>query len=361
MSKKIYKTKYISIFVTLLLIYGGLVLSIVTKDQKVSYIENKVLTQLPKFNKKDFVSGAFAKKFDKYTTEQFPGRVSWIKLKNNLEYLLGNREFNTIYVSSNGRLLQKFELNKEILFKNIEGINKLSYELEVDASLILIPTSTEIYKEDLPGYALTDCQTSTFKQIEELINIEYLPVLDILNKNKNKDIFFKTDHHWTQLGAKLAFEDIFKKDIKEEPKVASNNFYGTYFSKTLLPHIKPDTISYYEEYGDYEIDIDYNKTLNNLYDHSKLATKNQYQFFLAGDPGRAVIKGEGVGDILILKDSFAHNLIPFMAKLYNEIHIIDLRYFNLSLSDYVKEFKLNKLFFIHNIETLNSTELYKVN
>ena len=216
MSKKIYKTKYISIFVTLLLIYGGLVLSIVTKDQKVSYIENKVLTQLPKFNKKDFVSGAFAKKFDKYTTEQFPGRVSWIKLKNNLEYLLGNREFNTIYVSSNGRLLQKFELNKEILFKNIEGINKLSYELEVDASLILIPTSTEIYKEDLPGYALTDCQTSTFKQIEELINIEYLPVLDILNKNKNKDIFFKTDHHWTQLGAKLAFEDIFKKDIKEE-------------------------------------------------------------------------------------------------------------------------------------------------
>jgi len=50
--------------------------------------------------------------FDKYTSDQFPFRVNFIKIKNTYNYGIGQREFRNIYICNN-KLLEKFEFNKD--------------------------------------------------------------------------------------------------------------------------------------------------------------------------------------------------------------------------------------------------------
>lgn len=355
MNKKI---KIFAVLISICMIYGGFIFSVLQKDNQISYIENKILTKFPRFNIQSIISGSFMNKFDTYTTDQFPGRVGFIKLKNSVDYLIGKREFRNIYISKNKRLLEHFKLNEETLFDNIDGINNLSKSLKIKASLLLIPTSIELYKNELPSYAITDSQENVFNIIRNRVTINFFSALETLAKNKDKDIFFKTDHHWTQLGAKLVFEDIFKKEISETPSTVTNDFYGSYYSKALLRFIKPDKIEVYNSSGDYKIHIDYERELNSLYDKSKLNSKNKYQYFLSGDPGRALIEGRGEGSILILKDSFAHNFIPFLCSEFKDIHIIDSRYYNVNIKDYIEKHNIQEIFFIHNISTLNSEKIY---
>lgn len=353
------KIRKISIIIGLSIIYGGLIISFITKDKSVSYIENKILTQMPSIEKRTIVSGRFMEQFDTYVVDQFPGRVNWIKLKNTMELLLGKREFKNIYITNEGRLLEKFILNESNITSNINGINNLSSKYSIPSSLILIPTSTEIYKDELPSHAITDSQSELINDtIKQLIQIDYIPTLDILKENKDKDIFFKTDHHWTQEGAKIVFEKLTGFKIDKEAEQISDDFYGTYYSKVLLPNIEADDIFYYKNTGDYNIKIDFYNEKNNLYDFEKLNTKNQYQFFLSGDPGHAIIKGKGEKNILIFKDSFAHNFIPFLAEYCNEIHVIDARYFNLNIDEYISKNNFDNILYIHNISTLNTQKIY---
>lgn len=351
--------KIATILIGLGIIFGGFFSSVLTEDKSVSYIENKILTKFPRLSFNTIISGRFMDQFDSYSTDQFPGREDFIKLKNNFDFLIGKREFRNIYTTNTGRLLEHFNLNRETLLNNIEGINNLSGKLNLKSSLLLIPTSIELYKDELPYYAITDNQTEIFREIKEKIHINFFSALETLMKNKDKDIFFKTDHHWTQLGAKIVFEDVFKKEVNQELTTVSNKFFGSYYSKALLSFIKPDTLKAYKDIGNYKIHIDYERELNSLYDDSKLDTKNKYQYFLSGDPGRALIEGKGNGSILILKDSFAHNFIPFMCNEFKEIHIIDPRYYNINIEDYVKEFNIEEVFFIHNINTLNTESIYQ--
>lgn len=353
------KIKIITVVIGLGIIYGVFLSSILIKDNSVSYIENKILTKFPRLSYQTIISGRFMDQFDSYATDQFPGRVGFINLKNNFEFCIGKREFRNIYTTKTGRLLEHFKLNQETLFDNIEGINKLSEKLNLKSSLLLIPTSAELYKDELPYYAITDNQEEVFNEVKEKVEINFFSALDSLAKNKDKEIFFKTDHHWTQLGAKIVFEDIFKKEVNEELTTVSEEFYGSYYSKALLSFIKPDTLNVYEDIGDYKIHIDYERELDSLYDKTKLETKNKYQYFLSGDPGRALIEGKGEGSILVLKDSFAHNFIPFMCSEFKEIHIIDPRYYNVNIEEYISEHNIEEIFFIHNISTLNSESIYK--
>lgn len=351
--------KKISIFLGLFIIYSLFLVSVFTEDVFMSDIENKILAKRPELTMRTIKNGTFMKKFDRYVTDQFPGRTSWITLKNDTEFTLGKREFNNIYITNSGRMLEKFKINKENIESNIEGINNIASKHNLSATLMLIPTSIEIYKDELPKHAITDSQKELLeKEIKELSKVKYISTLNILDKNKDEYIFFKTDHHWTQLAAKLVFEELSGISIEEKATLASNDFYGTYYSKALNSNTDSDDIFYYKSTGNYPIEIDFYRKQEKLYDDDKLKTKNKYQFFLSGDPGHAIIHGNGEEKILIFKDSFAHNFIPFLAEYYKEIHVIDSRYFNVDLDSYLKEHDLKNILFIHNINTLNTEKIY---
>ena len=68
------------------------------------------------------------KNFDNYTSDQFPLRANFIKLKNTYNYIISQREFRNIYVGKDNKFMEKYEFNKESVDKNISNIlNTASY------------------------------------------------------------------------------------------------------------------------------------------------------------------------------------------------------------------------------------------
>jgi hypothetical protein len=125
----------------------------------------------------------------------------------------------------------------------------------------------------------------------------------------------------------------------------------------MINSIKSDTIFSYESLGDFENTFD-GETRNSLYNNEKLIGKNKYQYFLNGDPAYGIINGTGEGEILILKDSFAHNFLPFMAGKYEKIHVIDPRYYNKDITAYIEENdKIEEILFLFSVATFNDINL----
>ncbi|MEG1423466.1 MAG: DHHW family protein [Peptostreptococcaceae bacterium] len=336
-------------------------------------MENKILSQSPDFSLGKVYNGSFMKDFDSYTSDQFPFRTEFIEFKNYYNYGIGHKEFRDIYVSNSGRLMEKFVFNKDIIDKNIAQVIDVSCYLKdnynVSSTIMIVPTSIAFYENDLPGYAITDNQLNALKYINSEIdaykvqnyNIKLYSPYSILEKNKNEYIYFNTDHHWTQLGAKLAFEDLYGEVTGDYSKI-SDNFYGTYYSKALLPQIKGDTIFSYDDYKDFDILIDFDKNYDTLYNDTKLNGKNKYQYFLHGDPALAVIEGNpnSIDEILVYKDSYAHNFVPFLTSKYKKIHVIDPRYYKLNIDDYFSKNKdIKDVLFLNNISTFNSSDIIK--
>lgn len=358
--------KILTIFSFLLFITIFPIISVISEDKVISALENKILTQMPKLELDKIKNGSFMRTFDEYVSDQFPFRKEFIFIKNNFNYSLGTKEFRNIYVTKSDRLVEKFVFNKENIDKNISRVNNLTKILEknynLKSTVMVVPTSIAFYDDELYSYQITDSIKDTLNYIEDNINNFYTP-FNILNKNKDKYIYFNTDHHWTQLGARLAYNDLYNKsnDLSNYEKV-DNDFYGTYYSKAMLSNIKGDSIYSFKDFNNFNINVDNKENYDTLYDDSKLNSKNKYQYFLHGDPAFALINGneECTKEILVIKDSFAHNFIPFLTSDYNKIHVIDPRYYNKNIVDYVNENNdITEVLFVNNIQSLNNDIFYK--
>lgn len=358
--------KKTTVILFLTFIFSVPIINILTKDKLISEIENKILTQFPKISLEDIKNKEFMQNFDSYVLDQFPLRNEFIKFKNLYSYIIGQREFKDVYVSKNNRLLEKYTFNKEIIDFNLNKVNKISDFLtknNIKSTLMVVPTSIAFYDDLLPSYAITYDQNTALKYIKNNTKTNFYTPYDILDKNKEKYIYFNTDHHWTQLGAYICYNDLYKKNenIYSNYKKVSDDFFGTYYSKALLPNIKSDSIYSYKNYNNFKIDMDFSNTYNTLYDENKLKGKNKYQYFLHGDPGFCIIYGNPNmnKEVLVFKDSFAHNFLPFLTEQYSKIHVIDPRYYKIDLKDYISRNKnISETLFLHNIKLLSEEKIY---
>lgn len=357
MNKNLFKKLTVSIF--LVSIFAIPTLMFFTEDKSINEIENKILQKFPRFNYENIKSGRFMNDFDKYMSDQFPGRNLFLYAKNGVNYTLGHREFRNVYVTDSGKLLEKYTENKDTINYNVNKINDLCKDIKAKKTLFLVPNSISLYSEELPSFYLTDSQEDSIKTINQISDIDVYTPLNVLKKHKDEYIYYNTDHHWTQLGAKIAFEDFYNKKLDYNYSMVSNSFFGSYYSKVMLKGIKPDSIYSYLELKNFECEFDGEKS-NSLYDNDKLNTKNKYQYFLNGDPAEGVIYGDGDGEILVIKDSFAHNFLPFLTQIYEKIHVLDPRYSNQNISEYINEHSgINEVLFLLSLSTINSNKIFK--
>ena len=76
---------------------------------------------------------------------------------------------------------------------------------------------------------------------------------------------------------------------------------------------------------------------------SFLAEKDKYSFFLGGNQPLCVISSESDGErLLVIRDSYSDCLAPFLAGRFSQVHMMDLRYYRESVSEYIKENSIDK-------------------
>ena len=355
-----------------ILIAGGFILFIFTigiwnifsPDQDFSELENRMLTKKPTLTAKGIISGKFMSEYEQYLSDQFAGKIGWTALKAKADQWQGKHETNGVFIAKDGFLLDKFVNKDDALIRNLELIHTFSQmNKEHKVTLLLAPTSVEFYKDKLPLFAQAASQKDVLDIIKSQLTkeIKLINPYSALSTHRNEAIYFKTDHHWTMRGAYYAYVEA-ATSLGFEPysiadfatKDISTNFLGTYAAKAVGYSIKPDTIEIFLPLfpAQYKVkDESTGDVTDSLYHWASLEKRDQYSVFLNGNHSLLTIKShvKNGRKLAVLKDSYAHAFIPFLANHYEEIHVIDLRYFHSSLNDYLEKNGLNDVLLLYNI------------
>ncbi len=345
----------------LLFFIGGLaVWNLLSPDRVFSPIENRNLQQAPTFSLSSLFAGDFTRDYESYVTDQFPLRDAWTGLKAYVERIAGKRENNGVYILGD-TLIERFSLSDggAQFESNLRSVDALAEALSVPVYLMLIPTTAEIWQDRLPQGAPGTDQEALLESIQT--SAIYVDALTSLQAHRDEPIYYRTDHHWTSLGALYGANALrqamgmsaIAPDMWS-PETVSTEFYGTLWSTSGARYIAPDTIEIYVPDAGVTVTSHENgeAKAGMLYDRSRLQTKDKYSLFLGGNQPLAVIdtENEAGENLLIIRDSYADSEVPFLLDGAGEIHLMDLRYYRQSIAEYVQEHAIDRVIISYSLK-----------
>ena len=354
------------IFILTLFLF--LIINVIVPDREKSVQENRMLATKPKFRLSSLISGDYDEKFEAYMDDQFVGRDMWRKLKVTVDRIGGSRLENGVYIGTNGQLLEQIEVADENhLAANIKAIKSFSEsQSKIPVRMMLVPDAANVLNHFLPSLAKPEDQTQMFSMVRKDLgdSVEWIDVSTELNKHKTEKIYYKTDHHWTTLGAFYAFQAAapslgIEGDLsgKYVSYAVSDSFNGMLASKSGVNLGEKEQIDIYvptEEDTDLIIDyVDEGKRSTSLYDSSKLKEKDQYTVFLGGNSSLLDIRTVSTSTkrLLLVKDSFANSFIPFLTPYYREIVVVDPRYYSGTINDLMDSYRISEVLFLYSGNT----------
>ncbi|HOQ75866.1 MAG TPA: DHHW family protein [Thermoclostridium sp.] len=290
----------------------------------------------------------------------------------------GDDETVAYYLIVDGKAVQLFKFSREGMDYYAEVLNKYHEVLGDKVTLysVIPPTNSEFVK--LRKYAdITDSQNDAMDYLRSRLDpgIVTVNVYDALNRHKDEYIYFKTDHHWTALGAYYgycAFMDAtgmepVPLDRYETAKV--EGYLGSSYTKTLNKELEknPDTIYLYLPFTNHEyIMYSGNKAKTaDLIDMSYAeGSSDKYLIFMStGGATWSVIKTDvhNGKKILVMKDSFGNAWVPFLLPHYEEIYVVDARFYSksstgLNIPQFIEKYGIQELVFLFYMEDVNWTK-----
>ncbi|MCM1055381.1 MAG: DHHW family protein [Bacteroides sp.] len=378
--KNLYKKITIAFFAVFLAAMPILTLIFLSPEKTpFSENENRYLAAFPELNLKTYKEETFMEGFDEWISDRFYGREDWIALKNKTDSALGKTENNGVFVENDMMMQIWRDFDEELYNKNLKAINDfVGKHPEIPAYFMLVPNAQEIYGENIPKYAEVGSQKEFIDRFySELKGFEgTVDAYSALVDRKGSYIYYRTDHHWTSYGAFTAYEaaapvldyDNYRYD-SFTVEHADNGFRGTLFSRTLDFEVTPDVIDYYtltdnepsvkvSVYKDYDPktgEVTYDE-YDSMYFRSFLQVKDKYASFLGqNSPLVTVVNENAKSDrsILIIKDSYAHSIVPFLSKEYKTVTMIDYRYINTDFQLLTPLQDYDQLLFLYNVITFS--------
>lgn len=354
--------------VFILTLFLFLIINVIVPDREKSVQENRMLATKPKFRLSSLISGDYDEKFEAYMDDQFVGRDMWRKLKVTVDRIGGSRLENGVYIGTNGQLLEQIEVADENhLAANIKAIKSFSEsQSKIPVRMMLVPDAANVLNHSLPALAKPEDQTQMFSMVRKDLgdSVEWIDVSTELNKHKTEKIYYKTDHHWTTLGAFYAFQAAapslgIEGDLSGNyvSYAVSDSFNGMLASKSGVNLGEKEQIDIYvptEEDTDLIVDyVDEGKRSTSLYDSSKLKEKDQYTVFLGGNSSLLDIRTVSTSTkrLLLVKDSFANSFIPFLTPYYREIVVVDPRYYSGTINDLMDSYRISEVLFLYSGNT----------
>lgn len=327
------------------------ILNLVLPDRQFSEQENRYLQMRPEFSFKSLFSGDYTSKFETYTTDQFTFRDEWITLKAASELALGKQENNDVHLCENGTLIEGFKRpENSVLDSNMSALNSLVGNTDAKVYFALIPDKSDLYSSLLPKNAPNDSEKEVIDYCYGQSNATNVDMYSALSAHKDEYIFYRTDHHWTSLGAYYGLSALAESmglpcpalDSYTDRHVVSEEFYGTTWSSSGFSWVDPDTMEIFVNAPESLKVTSYpqgSPVEGKLYDFSFLEKKDKYSMFMGGNCPMHVIEtgNEDKPSLLILRDSYTDSLIPFLLDDFSEIHVLDLRYYRASLKAYIEQ------------------------
>lgn len=364
------------ILLSLFLLGFGIAIFVLPQES-FSEQENRSLQTLPELSASMLTDNELSGQIADFYADQFPARSAFVGLKTLSEIALLRMENNDVLIGKDGYLIKRLEYD-ESGYDNIRTnalavveFNRVMVQKGIPVTFAIAPRGVDVLTAYLPNFYDTARADAAWEYtLETIVEAGISPVTftDELRKSAEvgTEVWFRTDHHWTPQGAYLAYMLLGEKlgylpqsPAALTPEVASNEFYGTTYSSAGIPWARPDTLTFYhipnEESYVCEI-VDTGKTFTGFYDRSYLDTKDKYSALIGGNNGHVRITDTRYPDkptLLIIKDSFAHAMIPYLAQNFN-LEILDLRYWRGSTANLADEVGAEQVLILMGLDSLAS-------
>ena len=354
---------------------GLFVLDLVTPDRAYSELENTTLAQRPTLSAPtaDGLNNYFTS-YTKYVKDQVFGRDQWISLQSFVETTLFQK------TQSGGILLGKDHMmfprtfglvssETRTLPKNTAALEALSQRYPGKVNVMLVPAAAVTYPENVPAGAPLLDENLYLDQLSAAVQAaggRFVDVRETLAAHKDEYLYYRTDHHWTSLGAYYAYQQLcgalgltpFDRDAHTAE--TQDGFYGTHYSKARTWNAVPDTITWYDLQNTLTIwnvtgpGQPTDGTATGLYDTDKLSVYDKYAMFLHGNNGLSRVEGDGTGKILVLKDSYANCFVPYLTANYAAIDVVDFRNYNYGLDQLIADNGYDQILVLYSFDSFKS-------
>lgn len=281
----------------------------------------------------------------------------------NAGYLTGD------YIIVGDRGFFPFGGNLNVGYKFADYLSRLAEEVKGKAEVysIIVPTSVEFYMPAKYGY-LTNSQKDNINAIYARMNgVHTIDAYGALQSHTGEYIYLRTDHHWTALGAFYAYEQYCRAAGISAPSIDSwekrtiKGFLGTIYSGTGNDPVlgaNPDYVDYYITGDQSKMTAEFTTTGGTTYPNMNpwYEQADGYGVFIWGD-NRLYSCSTGLStgkNAVLIKESFGNAFAPFLFASYDNVWVIDYRYWDGSLADFVEEHDIDDVIFLNNAFTPNT-------
>ncbi len=370
-----------------LLLFGFSFLNLFAPRQVQLEMENRMAAQFIPPTADTVLNGTWMAHTEECMEDQLLLRNCFIDLQCFVdETFLQKTEMNGILLGKNGWMFTKqlrlSDTEAQALEKNVGAVERFAENSAVPVTFLLAPSASLIYPEMLPAYssgersplldenALLD---EIFARLQ--MNMAVVDLRECFRANKQEYLYYKTDHHWTTLGAGYAYQQFcIQKGLEPilpapKERIEVPGFYGTHYTKTRCQNAESDTLFYYPGKARmtvYDVISDAQFSENAaapLIAAEKLDTHDKYSAFLGGNHGYAVIQGKGYeGSILVVKDSYANCLVPYLTENYQTVGVVDYRNYAYGLNSLIENEGYDEVLILYCVQSfLTDTRIPMIN
>ena len=345
-----------------------LLLGLLTPDREFSDRENRKLAQRPEFSFAALAEGTYFDDLGDYLADQFPGRDMWISLNLKLNRFFGQQEASGVYLGDDDYLIQApGEPDAENLERNIQAINRFgAAHSDLKITMSIIPNAATIHADKLPANAPVRDQRADLQDLSSRVTgAVFADVTEALAQCSGEYLFYKTDHHWTSLGACHAFTALAPTLGITAPDpdsytvfAVSDSFEGTLSSRSGS-HSAKDLVEIYVPDTDVDYSVNYvdsQKRVASLYSREALEQKDHYTVFFGGNHSRVDITttADTGRCLLLLKDSYANCFVQFLYPHFDRILMVDPRYYYGDLENLISGQSVTDVLYLYNLDTFLS-------
>ena len=364
-------TKPYSIFLSALFcaFIGGIFLvSLLLPKQEKSELENRYLQKAPTLSLETLRDGSFMDDAEQYASDHVVGRDLWVSMKSWSERLSGKRENNGVYFGKHDTLINRVdEPDPDKLAKDMGYVDALAGNVSVPVYFGLIPTSAAIWADRRPAGAPTADEKSIIDRLYFSTGANTVDMYGALWDHREEDVYYRTDHHWTSLGAYYGANALLRAmgleplDLGDyQPTTVTEDFFGTTFSTSGVRWVRPDRIDTYIPADGVTVTSYFTgaPAEGSLYVDSYLDVKDKYSYFLGGRQPLCVIETQRTDapKLLLIRDSYSDSLAPFLTQRFSEIHLFDPRNNLTSIQGYAAEHDIDAVVVLYSFSNFASDQ-----
>ena len=316
-----------------------------------SELEKRYLAEPVKVSWETLSTGKLAESVDTYMADHIPGRDFFVGLNAYFDLYTGRQVAKDIVVLGDRLVEDPEEFNTQAIDKNMTFLNGFAHTIGRTVELMIVPSAG--WAAGLQNYQDAAIIDYIYASADNGLNpIDVLPVFD-----GNIALYYKTDHHWNSNGAHRAYA-AYMDAIGKEYKPAEaftievcEGFQGSTYSRSALWMTPSENLELWHGSPDLTVT---NGESDQIHDgpfyRERLEEADKYTVYLDGNHSIVRIQNpNATGKLLVIRDSYSNSLGCFLAESYEEVVLVDLRYYKQPISELVTQENFDNILICYSI------------